>query len=102
MIKTFLQDVNFFSIIPEVNLDRFEYNITDKPDQVCLIYLRSCCIMRVKTFRGKNYIQFDEEELAAKYPEFYQDYLKGTTKFYDEDISQMIRDTKALSVAPAL
>ena len=58
--------------------------------------------MRVKTFRGKNYIQFDEEELAAKYPEFYQDYLKGTTKFYDEDISQMIRDTKALSVAPAL
>ena len=36
--------------------------------------------MRVKTFRGKNYIQFDEEELAAKYPEFYQDYLNGDDK----------------------
>lgn len=58
--------------------------------------------MRVKTFRGKNHIQFEEKELAAKYPEFYQDYLKGSTKFYDEDISQMIRDVKALSSAPAL
>ena len=58
--------------------------------------------MRVKTFRGKNYIRFDIDELSAKYPEFYQDYLNGSDKFYNEDISQMIRDVKALSAAPVL